>query len=169
MKLRVLLLLASMLFVDLMASDGFAAEEGAVRQDVNVVRALYEDFAGEAVLDSPEAQKQLLDQPQAVLERYFTPELALLIRQDRECVARTREICQLDFSPIWDSQDPSGATVNIAGKPIVGEVVAEVRYPNGETRKLLYRLSKVRAAWRIADIVYGDNGASLARMLRVGR
>lgn len=161
-------MIVSMSLVGLIANNGFAAEEGGVRSDVGVVRSLYDDFAGEAVLDDPGTQKQLLDQSRAVLARYFTPELSSLIRKDRECAARTREVCKLDFMPIWASQDPSGATVRIVGESIVGEVVAEVRYPNGGVRKLIYRLKKVQADWKVADIVYADNGETLSKILSAG-
>ena len=165
MTLRGLFLLTSLFLVGLIARDGLAVEGRGIREDVSVVRSLYDDFAGEAVLDEPGTRKQLLDQSQVVLARYFTPELSLLIRQDRDCAARTREICKLDFLPIWASQDPTGATVKIAGESTLGEVVADIRYPNGEKRKLIYRLKKVQAGWRIADIVYVDDGESLSRIL----
>lgn len=167
MTLRGLLLLVSMSLVGLIAKDGLAADGG--RADVSVVRSLYDDFAGETVLGDPETQKQLLDQPRAVLARYFTPELTSLVRQDRECAARTKDICKLDFMPIWASQDPSGATVRIAGESTLGEVAVEVRYPNGEKRKLIYRLRMMPIGWRIADIIYADTGESLSRILSAGR
>lgn len=170
MTLRGLFLLVGMSLVCLIVKDSFANEGGVIRADVSVVRSLYEDFASEAVLDDLETQRQLLDQPEAVLARYFTPELTSLIRHDRECAARTKEICRLDFMPIWASQDPSGATVRITDGATLGEVVAEVRYPNGEKKKLIYQLKKkVQAGWMIADIFYADNGESLSKILSADR
>ncbi|MEO8803741.1 MAG: hypothetical protein ABI304_12905 [Rudaea sp.] len=145
---------------------GFARQSKAVRADVTVVHALYDEFAGEAVLEDPETQKPLLDQSRVVLLRYFTPELSALILRDRECAARTREVCNLDFLPIWDSQDPMGATVKMAGEPAVGKVRATIRYANGEKRILIFRLAQTSVGWRIADVIYAGDKPTLAQILR---
>jgi len=153
----------------LASNVGFATGSDSARADVNVVRSLYDEFAGEAVLEDPETQKPLLDQSGVVLMRYFTPELSALILRDRECAARTREICNLDFSPIWDSQDPSGATVKMAGEPTLGSVRTTVGYPNGERRELVFQLTKTSVGWRIADIVYAGDRQSLSQILKAKR
>jgi hypothetical protein len=162
-KLSLAIALVSLLA--LAGNAGFATENNSVRSDVNVVRSLYDEFAGEAVLEDPEMQKSLLDQSQVVLLRYFTPELSALILRDRECTARTQEVCNLDFSPIWDSQDPTGATVKMTGESILGKVHATVRYPNGERRELVFRLTKTSMGWRIADIIYAGDRLTLSQIL----
>jgi hypothetical protein len=150
----------------LASSFGFATENNSVRADVNVVRSLYAEFADEAVLENPETQKPLLDQSRAVLLRYFTSELSAHILRDRECAARTQEICNLDFSPIWDSQDPTGATVTMTGESALGKVHATVSYPNGEKRELVFRLTKTNVGWKIADIIYAGDRQTLSQILR---
>lgn len=167
MKLRVepILALALMLLLVLALGPGYAAESKGARADVNVVRALYDEFAGEAVLQDPGAQRVLADQSAAVLARYFTAKLSTLILRDRECSARTREICNLDFSPIWDSQDPAGATVTMVAGSALGNVRATVHYPNGEKRALVFRLAKTGLGWRIADIIYANDRQTLLKIL----
>ena len=56
-------------------------------------------------------QHEFVDQPQAVLARYFDDQLVRLWLADLQCAARARAICNLDFSPIWNSQDPVGTVV----------------------------------------------------------
>jgi hypothetical protein len=149
----------------LASNVGSATENNGVRADINIVRSLYDEFAGEAVLEDPQTQKPLLDQSRAVLLRYFTSELSVLILRDRECAARTRDICNLDFLPIWDSQDPTGATVKMAGESALGKVRATVRYPNGEKRELVFRLTKTSVGWRIVDIIYAGDRQTLSQIL----
>lgn len=171
MRLRVKPTLAIALasLLAMVGSVSFAKENSGVRADVNIVRSLYEDFAGEAVLEDPETQKPLLDQPRLVMLRYFTPELSALILRDRECAVRTQEVCNLDFSPIWDSQDPIGATVKMAGESTLGKVRATVRYPNGEKREMVFRLTKTSVGWRIADIIYAEDKQTLLQILEAKR
>ena len=135
---------------------------------VELVARLYRDFAWEAVIDEPEWRKhELLNQPQTVLARYFDSNLTALIRRDRRCVATTREICNLDFSPIWASQDPGASGLKIVAGPTPEIVNVSFRYPgNGTKVELSYRTVKTRAGWRIADIRYGD-GSSLVSVLSV--
>lgn len=151
-----LLLLASL--------PGFATQSTGVRADVGVVRSLYAEFAGEAVLEDPTTQTVLLDQSRTVLLRYFTTHLSTLIVRDRECGVRTGEVCHLDFSPIWDSQDPTGATVTLAAAAL-GTVRASVRYPAGEQRILVFQLTQTSSGWRIADVVYANQGQTLLKIL----
>jgi len=138
----------------LMCGGGIASGREAIRADVGVVRSLYEAFAWEAVLEDWGQEQTLVVQPRPVLLRYFTPKLSELILQDRECVARMQEICNLDFLPLWDSQDPTGATVTIAGGSDPGEVLVKVRYSPNEERKLVFRLANGSDGWRIEDIVF---------------
>jgi hypothetical protein len=137
-----------------------AAESGPVQ----VVAQLYRDFAWEAVVHSPDWDgRALLDQPRAVLERYFDSNLATLILRDRECVAQTGEICQLDFSPIWASQDPGASELNVAAGPSPDVVNVRFRYPgDGKKIELSYRMVKTRAGWRIADIHNNGDWALLS-------
>lgn len=121
---------------------------------VTLVRQLYADFACEAVIDSGcDSRHEFVDQPKSVLAKYFDDNLVKLWLADRRCAARTHEICNLDFSPIWDSQDPSGSFVNISQTPDSAVVQVELRHPYYKEARLLdYRLVKTAAGWRIHDI-----------------
>lgn len=133
---------------------------------VQVVAQLYRDFAWEAIVHSPDWDGHaLLDQPRAVLEQYFDSNLTTLILRDRECVAKTREICQLDFSPIWASQDPGASELNIAAGPSPDVVNVRFRYPGDGTKiELFYRLVETDAGWRIADIRYDRDWTLLSTL-----
>lgn len=134
---------------------------------VVVVAGLYKAFAWEAVAGSSTVfGKSLPDQHRVVLRRYFDPVLASLIVSNRRCVEDSGEICNLDFDPIFASQDPGAMDLSIDARP--GDIVAvEFTYPgNGQRVRLDYHLIKSNGAWRIADIRYLDwSGASLKQML----
>ncbi|MCZ8073986.1 DUF3828 domain-containing protein [Paucibacter sp. B51] len=133
--------------------------------ELDPVVRLYRDFAWEAVIDTPTAGPGLLSQSDAVWSRYFSPRLIKLLRNDRQCVARTREICKLDFSPIWASQDPGAARLKV----VPGETPATVNvyfdYPgNGKRISMKFLLQKPDARWLIDDIQYED-GQRLGKLL----
>ena len=130
---------------------------------VALVADLYRAFAFEAVLETP-ALPGLIDQPRAVLLRYFTPELADLLLRDRACTAQTREICRLDFAPLWGNQDPTGAAVQIQPGASAASVMVQLRYP-GASARLTLTLARTASGWRIADIGYGDGQPTLRALL----
>jgi hypothetical protein len=107
------------------------------------------------VIEEPgcDARHEFVDQPQAVLSKYFDDRLVELWLADRRCAARTGEICKLDFSPIWDSQDPAGTFIRIVPTGDSSVVHVEHRHPaEKEPRTLEYRLVSTRRGWRIRDI-----------------
>jgi len=133
---------------------------------VAAVAKLYQDFAGDAVIDTPElAPLDLFGRPKATLARYLDDELVALVLADRECSQRKNEVCNLDFAPIWDSQDMVGVTVKIAQGKRPDRVSVELRFPPKEVRKLTYVMTKTAAGWRVHDIEY-DSHESLVAMLR---
>ena len=146
----------------LYATNSLAAN---VSPQVAIVRALYERFSAEAVLDSPSPAAELADQPMSVLSRYFDADLVTLWRQDRACVVRTHEICRLDFLPLWDSQDASGATVAIQPESKPDSVQAIVTYPSNEKHVLRYKLMRTPSGWRIHDIDFSGERESLRQIL----
>jgi hypothetical protein len=168
MGLRLFLFVIGMPLLAFAGTNAFGTEKNGTRADVEIVRSLYSEFAEEAVIKEPTPQRDILGQPQPVLTRFFTTELSALLLQDRECAVRTQEICDLDFSPMWDSQDPTGATVTIVGRSDLGDVLVTVHYPDNEVRKLVFRLEKKAIGWRIADIVYADGRPSLSQLLKRG-
>jgi len=132
-----------------------------------VVADLYRQFAWEAVISTPElGELGLLDQPKQVLQRYFTPEITELILRDRSAAEKTGEVPRLDFLPLWDSQDPAAVDLRIAlGSSPNGVLVTFSRPNSAGPVRISYRLSKLAAGWRIADIEY-SGGYSLAKILR---
>jgi hypothetical protein len=137
---------------------------------VTVVAQLYRDFAWEAVVDEPDWRGHaLLEQGRDVLVRYFDDTLTALIVRDRECAATTHAICRLDFSPIWDSQDPGASEMKIAATKDSSVVSVRFRHPaTGQAIELSYRMIATRSGWRVHDIVYG-NRRSLLALLGRGR
>lgn len=131
---------------------------------VALVAKLYKDFAFEAVLDEPSLGVGFLDSPRDVLLSYLTPSLAELIFKDRKCVADTHEICNLDFMPLWDSQDAAGAAVRFLPMSTNDKVKVELRYGSG-TRTLIYFLKHTKRGWRIQNIAYEKDRASLLEIL----
>lgn len=86
--------------------------------------------------------------------------------QDRQCATTSGEPCNLDFDPIFASQDPAAIDLSIRSVP--NDMVAvEFTYPSsGEKVKLEYRLAKSQAGWRIGDIRYpGMSDVSLKQLL----
>lgn len=158
------LLLVMLLILDPATEKCFAQSKSkGIPEPVTIVHQLYRDFAWEAVIIQPE-DKGLLDQPRATLARYFDPKLVDLILKDRECKARTKEICKLDFSPLWDSQDPGASDMKIASDK-GNTVIVEFQYPgNGSQIRIVYQTTNVSGHWRISDIRY-RNGSSLVSLL----
>jgi hypothetical protein len=125
---------------------------------VALVARLYATFACEAVVDTPgcDSEHELVDQPKAVLAKYFDAQLVRLWLADRSCVAQSREICNLDFTPMWASQDPTGTTVRILPAADSTGVDVELRSGHSSTKRVLrYALAKTPQGWRIHNISLG--------------
>ena len=134
---------------------------------VAAVTHMYHDFAAEAVVESAEVSVQdLFGRPKATLARYLDDALVALVLADRACSRRTQEVCNLDFSPIWDSQDPIGTTAKISAGKDPTRVLVELQMPDRKaTHRLTYRMIQTAAGWRVHDIEY-DSHESLVTMLR---
>lgn len=134
---------------------------------VDVVTQLYRQFAWEAMIEAPQApDHDLLEQPRAVLSQYFDDQLTGLILRDRQCAATSHEVCRLDFSPIWASQDPAATGLSIVGG--ADPEVVNVTFRDPRDRKLThlsFHVRKGRTGWRIADIRY-SSGPSLLTILQ---
>jgi hypothetical protein len=152
-------------FIFFHASVSYAEPEGE-SEAVKIVAQLYRDFAWEAVIDDPVWRGHaLLDQSLPVLERYFDHTLATLIVQDRKCASRSHEICKLDFSPIWDSQDPGASQMKIVIGSASDIVNVVFRYPGAAQKiELSYKMTKTNSGWRVADIRY-KSGLTLISIL----
>ena len=125
---------------------------------VVVVERLYHDYAWEAVLSQPSDKLVgLMQAPPATLEKYFQPALARLIVEDRECAARTHEICRLDFDPIWGGQDPGASDLTIAATSDPAIVRVRFTYPGDQHKiELKFALTQTAAGWRIGNISAAD-------------
>lgn len=143
------------------------ASPSALDQQVAIVGSLYKTFAWQALSNSNAVfGKPLSQQDGSVLRRYFDQELTSLLVKDRHCAATSGGICNLDFDPIFASQDPAAADLSM--RPMPNEMVTvEFTYPSsGEKVRLEYHLAKSAGGWRIRDIRYpGMSGASLKRLL----
>lgn len=132
---------------------------------VALVSKLYQDFAFEAVLEEPTTGYVLFsEQPRRVLLRYFTSKLADLLLRDQRCTTTTRDICRLDFMPLWGNQDPIGAGVQVLMGETPDTVNVRLRYP-ASTSHLTYYLEKTKAGWRVRDIAYEKGRLSLTEIL----
>ena len=152
--------------VGLLGVASFVSAQPAASTALGAVARIYQDFAAEAVIDTPELSVQdLFGRPKAAMARYLDDPLIALVLADRECSRRTQGVCALDFSPIWDAQDPVGATVKMSAGKDAGRVLAEIHYPQNVVRRLTYVMRRSAAGWRVHDIEY-DSHTSLVTMLK---
>ena len=157
---------AVLAFALLLVNSESAAAPKPASASVAVVVHLYRDFAWEAVVEEPTSSGPgLLDQPRQVLAQYFDNNLVSLILKDRACTARTEGVCNLEFMPIWASQDPGATQLKVLPTIDPSVVSVKFRYPStNELIELTYRLSKTRSGWRVRDIDY-SSGPSLLNIL----
>jgi hypothetical protein len=131
-----------------------ASAMGAATLDARValVASLYREFAWEVVVIEPRAPTFLL-QPEAVLEKYLAPDLLKLLMKDRACATERREICSLDFSPIWAGNDPGAIDLRVTPGAKPGEVRVRFIYPyDKKSVELIYDMVQIGSSWRIANI-----------------
>lgn len=134
---------------------------------INTVLKLYKDYAWEALIHEPkiETESQLMNQSRKILLNYFTQDLVELLIKDRDCVLKTHEICNLNFNPIWGSQDPEVIGVRILKTSKVENVKVNLKYlSNQNDIELVYSLKNENSIWRIDDII-SNNSFSLKKSL----
>src|SRR5690348_5186148 len=89
-----------------MAALPCGAQQAKSPAPIAVITKLYQEFAGEAVIENTDlSTPDLFGRPKAAMARYLDDRLIALVMADRACTERTKEICNLDFMPIWDAQD----------------------------------------------------------------
>lgn len=133
---------------------------------LDLVKRLYAAYAWETNDAETAKHTPLFSEPAPVLARYFDAPLVRAVLQNRACQKRTGDICNLDFVPIWDSQDPGGVTVDVVPTRDSMIVQAHIHYQSDYgTRVVTYHLRKTSAGWRITDIA-GAEWPSLLRLLR---
>jgi len=154
---------AAVLVTGAFAICGTAGAESAQ----SVVARLYKDFAWQALSSQSELFGDVLShQKKTVLDRYFSPDLTALFLQDESCQSKTKEICSLDFDPLFASQDP-GATDLEIGEAKSNTVPVEFKSSIGSAKvQLDFKMTMIAGAWKITDIIYtGMNKASLRKIL----
>lgn len=119
---------------------------------VALVANLYREFAWEVVVVEPHAQP-FLSQPETALGKYLAPNLVRLILKDRACAKQRKEVCWLDFSPIWSGNDPAAADLRVTAGGKANEVVVRFTHPyDKKAVEILYDMVQVDGAWRISNI-----------------
>lgn len=150
-------------------APGFALAQDA--GPASIVYKIYGDYAWEALFAyQDEASKflgkSLVRQPKSVLVRYFDDDLASLLVSEENCVKKNPgELCNLDFNPIFASQDASASelSVNDIGD---GRVNVQFYYPSNNKKMVVsFLVKKTGGGWRIFDIFYENGSVSLRQIL----
>ena len=129
-----------------------------------LVAQLYKAYDWETKSEQSSNRRTLIEESREVLAQYFDNKLTGLMLKDRACVNKTKEVCNLDFSPIWASQDPSvSKKLNISSTSKPEIVVVEIRYEGQKPLKLTYHLAETKAGLRISNIEYSES--SLLKIL----
>jgi hypothetical protein len=145
------------------ASPAVAAGDGPEE----VIRALYKAHR-------PWEHKELNLGNRAVLSKYFSPELTKLFLKnaqlERDCPEG--DLCGLDFDPILGAQDFDDhlnfkLRITEATPPETGRFEARFKLFNKERveQLLVFQLVQLKNGWRIDDIFYPDDKASLKAVL----
>jgi hypothetical protein len=157
---RILTLLSSVV-----ATFAVAAEDGSEE----VIRALYKAHR-------PWEHKELNLGNRAVLSKYFSPELTKLFLKnaqlERDCPKG--DLCGLEFDPILGSQDFDDHLdfklhITEATPSQTGRFEARFKLFNEEKPEqeqlLVFQLIQVKNGWRIDDITYTKDNASLKAVI----
>ena len=147
------------------ASSVAAAGEGPEE----IIRALYKAHR-------PWEHKELNLNDRAVLSKYFSPELIRLFlknaRIERDCPKG--DLCGLEFDPILGSQDFDEHLnfqlhVTEATPPQTGRFEARFKLFNegkpDQEQVLVFQLVQLKNGWRIDDIIYTKDNATLKAVL----
>ena len=118
-----------------------------------VISRMYAEFAWETKDDLTNKAEPLFSASPDVMDRYLDTALIKAILADRACQERVQGECNLSFVPMWDSQDPGGATVTVAATVDTSLVQARIHYPNqSEAVVVAYQMRRTPMGWRIADM-----------------
>src|SRR4030095_10586321 len=134
-----------------------------------VIRALYKAHR-------PWEHKGLDLRNPALLSKYFSPELTKLFLKnaqvERDCPKG--DLCGLDFDPILGAQDFDehlnfGLHITEATPPQTGRFEARFKLFNEEKAEqeqvLVFQLVQLKNGWRIDDIIYTKDNASLKAII----
>jgi hypothetical protein len=147
------------------ASSAVAAGDGPEE----VIRALYKAHR-------PWEHKELNLGSRTVLSKYFSPELTKLFLEnaqlERDCPKG--DLCGLEFDPILGAQDFDDHLnfklhITEAAPPQTGQFEARFKLFNEEKPEqeqvLVFQLIQVKNGWRIDDITYTKDNASLKAVI----
>lgn len=145
------------------ASSAVAAGDGPEE----VIRALYKAHR-------PWEHKELNLGNRAVLSKYFSPELTKLFLKnaqlERDCPKG--DLCGLDFDPILGAQDFDDhlnfkLRITEATPPQTGRFEARFKLFNEDKPEqiVVFQLVQLKNGWRIDDIIYPNDNASLKVVL----
>jgi hypothetical protein len=102
---------------------------------IDLVEQLYAAYAWETNDVETTKHTPLFSAEAPVMARYLDAPLLKAALRDRACEEKAQGICNLDFEPMWDSQDPGAATVEVVPTGDVTVVQARIHYPyHNETR-----------------------------------
>jgi hypothetical protein len=160
----------SVFVVMALVSSGSCAAQNTGSADI--VYKIYQDYGWESLFGSPGegarvVKRPLVAQPAAVLQQIFDGELTSLLLKEARCLKQTPgALCNLEFSPIFASQDSGASDLTINGHDH-NKVVVQFIYPStGQKMQLTYLMRKTPRGWRVVDIVYPAPEASLKTILR---
>ena len=145
----------------------FPCSASATESEIEFIQRIYGKYAWEASDNRPKGATPFIDEPRSELLKYLEPNLAAALLQDRQCAKRTRQICRLDFSPLWASQDPSATDLLFQRGSNAARVKVSFKYPgSGERIVVEYELAPTTQGPRIRDVYY-PAGPALSKLLEV--
>ena len=97
------------------------------------------------------------------ISKFADARLTALFLKDCACAKKTGEICMLDSDPFYDAQDFDDSDPNPRVKQLTLDSF-EVTIHNFEDYKLIYKMTKTSAGWRISEIE-GPTNKSLVKLL----
>lgn len=120
-----------------------------------VVAKLYKDFAWQAMASQADLfGDDLPHQSKATLEKYFAPVLVDLLIKDATCQTKYQGICNLDFDPLFDSQDPRVTDLDVT-RASPGRVSVVYKDPVDQKKTQIdFEVARIGGAWKITDVIY---------------
>ncbi|AXM21387.1 DUF3828 domain-containing protein [Xanthomonas oryzae pv. oryzae] len=116
---------------------------------------IYHDYAWVAVIGDQWKGEGISSQKLPVLQKYFDYRLAALLEKDNECNSRGGRTCNLDFDPIFASQDPAVYDLRVGNLKNNESIDVEFKYPENHERILVkYVVVNSGSGWRVKDICY---------------
>jgi ABC-type transporter MlaC component len=118
----------------------------------DLIRRLYETYAWETT-DTLDGRSPLFAASPAVMRAFLDSSLIRAVMVDRACMKQSQGICNVDFDPMWASQDPVGATSKVFDTADPAVVRVELQYKSEpEPIVITYHLRPTSAGWRITDL-----------------